>query len=103
MHFDTQPAISVIAALAIEPIARLEQVHCKSVELCWFHLVSLGDVDGAVLAASDLAHGGGFAAKRQTDAELFDLHVLAIKLDGQRLAFNRDGHGFHVNLRQLDW
>lgn len=101
MDLDTQSAICVVPALAFEPSARLEQVHRKAVELCWLHVAGFGDVDRAVFAASDLAHGRGLAAKGQADAELFDLHVLAIEVDDQGFTFNRDGHGFHVSLRQL--
>ena len=102
MHFDAQPAITVIAAFALEPVARLEQVLCEVVELCWFHLAGLSDVDVAVLASCDLAHGCGLASKGEADAQFFNFHVFAIEVDGHGLAFDRNGHGFHVGLR-LGW
>ncbi len=57
-------------------------------------MVRVGDVDQAA-AGAHVLEILGLARKGQPDAKLLDLNLLALPLEGQRGAFNGDGHAGH--------
>jgi hypothetical protein len=67
----------------------------ETIELFWSHQSGLGDVDHVFTRSGDFIDVSGLSAKRQTDAQLFNLHLLAIESDGQWFSLYRDGHCFH--------
>jgi hypothetical protein len=70
-------------------------VRGETIEFFWAHLPGLGDVDHVFTCGGNLGDVCGLASKGQSDAQLFNLHLLAIESDGQWFALNRDGHCFH--------
>jgi hypothetical protein len=95
VDFHAQPALHEVAALAFEPVARLGEVLGEAIEFLRFHFPGLGDIDHVITCGGDVGDVSGLAAKGQSDAQLFNLHLLAIKRDGQRFAIDCDGHCFH--------